>query len=197
MSVGAVITAAGKSSRMGAFKPLLDIGGVSAAQRVVSVLHAAGAREIVVVTGNNAEELEDNLKHLGVVFLRNHMFEYNEMFDSVKIGLDRLKEKCGKICVTPVDVPLFTSETVKALLKGSAGITIPRHNNQTGHPVILDCSVVSEIMGYEGDGGLKGAISGLLHDTEYIDVSDSGILFDMDTHDDYTAIVNMFLKRQD
>ena len=38
MSIGAVIVAAGMSSRMGDFKPLLSIGSQSIAQRIVSTL---------------------------------------------------------------------------------------------------------------------------------------------------------------
>ena len=36
MQVGAVIVAAGMSSRMGDFKPLLNIGSISIAQRIVA-----------------------------------------------------------------------------------------------------------------------------------------------------------------
>ena len=36
MQIGAVIVAAGMSSRMGDFKPMLNIGSISIAQRVVA-----------------------------------------------------------------------------------------------------------------------------------------------------------------
>jgi molybdopterin-guanine dinucleotide biosynthesis protein A len=38
------------------------------------------------------------------------------MFDSAVIGLDFLRGKCDRILLTPVDIPLFTAETVEALL---------------------------------------------------------------------------------
>ena len=47
MNIGAVIVAAGMSSRMGDFKPMLSIGSQSIAQRIVSTLRQAGADEIV------------------------------------------------------------------------------------------------------------------------------------------------------
>ena len=75
MTEGAIIVAAGKSSRMGSFKPLLKIGDVSVTERVISNFHVAGIRNIVLVTGNNAEELENSLKHPDVVFLRNDLYE--------------------------------------------------------------------------------------------------------------------------
>ena len=61
MTAGAIVTAAGRSSRMGDFKPLMKIGGISVAERVVMTLREAGIGEIVVITGRNAEELENCL----------------------------------------------------------------------------------------------------------------------------------------
>ena len=65
MEIGAVIVAAGMSSRMGDFKPMLSIGEISVAQRVVATLRQAGAERVVVVTGYNADELERHLARSG------------------------------------------------------------------------------------------------------------------------------------
>ena len=67
--VGAVVVAAGMSSRMGDFKPMLNIGAISIAQRVIATLRQAGAQYIVVVTGFNADALEHHLAGNGLVFL--------------------------------------------------------------------------------------------------------------------------------
>ena len=61
--VGAVIAAAGIASRMGEFKPLLKFGNMTIIERIISTLKGAGIEEIVVVTGSNAKQLEDFLKH--------------------------------------------------------------------------------------------------------------------------------------
>jgi len=176
---------------MGAFKPLLTIGGVSAAQLVISAFQDAGLDQVVLVTGNNADELENSLKHMNIVFLRNDLYEHNEMFDSVKIGVGFLKDKCEKIFVTPVDVPLFTADTVRALLKSDADIVIPSYNNKPGHPIIISGRAIQDVLEYSGGGGLRGAIAGLGFEPAYIEVSDNGILFDMDTQDDYVEIIKM------
>ena len=42
MKYAALITAAGMSSRMGEFKPMLNMGSISIAQRVVSTFRQAG-----------------------------------------------------------------------------------------------------------------------------------------------------------
>ena len=92
MTVGALITAAGMSSRMGDFKPMLNIGSISIAQRVIATFQQAGVDKIVMVTGYNATLLERHLAGNGVVFLRNEAYETTQMFDSVKIGLRYLQD---------------------------------------------------------------------------------------------------------
>ena len=71
LRIGAVITAAGMSTRMGDFKQLMQIGGLSMAERVVINFQRAGVRDIVMVTGYRAEEVEKALSRRGVTFLRN------------------------------------------------------------------------------------------------------------------------------
>ncbi len=120
MRTAALIVAAGMSSRMGQFKPMLNIGSITIAQRVVDTFRQAGIRKIVMVTGYNAVMLERHLAGSDVIFLRNDRYETTQMFDSVKIGLAYLQEKCDRVLFTPVDIPLFTSRTVMALLACSS-----------------------------------------------------------------------------
>ena len=87
MRVAALITAAGLSSRMGQFKPMLNVGEMSVAQRVVSTFRQAGVDTVVMVTGHNADVLETHLDGNGIVFLRNEKYASTQMLDSIKIGL--------------------------------------------------------------------------------------------------------------
>lgn len=95
MSIGAVIVAAGMSSRMGDFKPMLSIGSQSIARRIVSTLRQTGAEEIVMITGHNADALERHLEGCGLTFIRNERYATTQMFDSAALGLNYLKDKCG------------------------------------------------------------------------------------------------------
>ena len=192
MKVGAVITAAGRSSRMGVFKPMLKIGSFTAAEHVIRNFRAAGIEDIALVTGNNAEELEKSLEHLNVVFLRNEMYKNNEMFDSVKIGFNYLKDTCDKIFLSPVDVPLFTSGTIKLLMACKSNVGIPVYKKEKGHPVILDSYAVKKILMYSGSGGLRDAMANLSLTIEHIETEDQGVLFDMDTPEDYGKIVQLY-----
>ena len=158
MQTAALIVAAGMSSRMGDFKPMLSIGSITIAQRVVATFHQAGIRKIVMVTGFNAVTLERHLSGSGVIFLRNENYETTQMFDSVKIGLGYLQGKCDRVLFTPVDIPLFTAGTVHALLDSDAPLACPTCQGQTGHPIAISASLFDRILADGGEQGLKGAV---------------------------------------
>ena len=190
MQTAALIVAAGMSSRMGDFKPMLSIGSITIAQRVVATFHQAGILRIVMVTGFNAVTLERHLSGSGVIFLRNEAYETTQMFDSVKIGLEYLKGKCGRVLFTPVDIPLFTAGTVRALLDSGAALACPVCQGKTGHPILIASSLFDRILADSGEQGLKGAVERCGTVMEKIPVDDPGTLHDADTPADYSALVD-------
>jgi CTP:molybdopterin cytidylyltransferase MocA len=177
---------------MGVFKPLLKIGSLTVAEHIIRSFRAASVKNIAIITGNNAQELENSLKCSEIVFLRNDMYEHNEMFDSIKIGLDYQKDKCDKVFITPVDVPLFASDTVKALLYCKTDVGIPTYKGKTGHPIILSSDAVTRILKYSGSGGLRNAITELSLEIAHIETNDEGMLYDIDTQEDYAGILKLF-----
>ena len=189
MQVGALIVAAGMSKRMGEFKPMLSIGSISIAQRVVVTLSQAGVSKIVMVTGYNATILERHLSGNGIIFLRNEQYETTQMFDSVKIGLSYLQDKCDKVLFTPVDVPLFTAKTVKTILDSGAPLAVPMCEGKQGHPILIARELIPEILNDCGEMGLKGAMDRCSVPLLRIDVEDPGTIHDADTPEDFSALV--------
>ena len=189
MQTAAVIVAAGMSSRMGDFKPMLNIGSISIAQRIVATFHQVNINRIVVITGYNALQLERHLANQGLIFLRNEQYASTQMFDSAKIGLSYLRDKCDRILFTPVDIPLFTALTVEALLSSEAELACPVCNGKTGHPLLIASSIVDTILSDCGEEGMQGAISRCGTEMKYIPVEDPGILHDADTPEDYAALL--------
>ena len=190
MEIGALIVAAGMSSRMGEFKPMLSIGSISVAQRVIATLSQAGISKIVMVTGYNATALERHLSGNGIIFLRNDAYETTQMFDSVKIGLSYLQDKCDKVLFTPVDVPLFTAKTVKIILDSGAHLAVPMCEGKQGHPILIDRRLIPEILADCGEMGLKGAMDRCSEPLLRIDVDDPGTIHDADTPEDFSALVD-------
>ena len=58
---GVVILAAGLSSRMKAFKPLLPVDGRTAIEGLIETSKAAGLTDITVVTGHERKQLAETL----------------------------------------------------------------------------------------------------------------------------------------
>ena len=190
MTTAALIAAAGMSSRMGDFKPMLNIGSISIAQRVVATFRQAGVEKIVMITGYNAVLLEKHLSGNGIVFLRNEEYETTQMFDSVCIGLRYLRDKCDRLLFTPVDIPLFTAATVRTLLESSAELASPFVDGQVGHPTLIAASLIDRIVSDAGDHGLRGALERCGAEMQLIPVRDLGVLHDADTPEDYRALLH-------
>lgn len=189
MNFGVVITAAGMSSRMGDFKPMLSIGSISVAQRVVATFRQAGVDRIVMITGYNATALERHLAGNGITFLRNEDYAHTHMFDSVKIGLEYLRDKCDAVLLTPVDIPLFTAGTVTALMESGEKLACPECQGQTGHPILIAGELISAILADSGEQGLRGALDRCGAAMARIPVNDPGTLHDADTPEDYSALL--------
>ena len=189
MTSAALIVAAGMSSRMGDFKPLLNIGSISIAQRVVATFQQAGVDKIVMVTGFNATVLERHLAGNGLVFLRNEAYETTQMFESACIGLRYLQDKCDRVLFTPVDIPLFTAATVQTLLASDAKLACPVCEGESGHPTLIASELIGRILADSGEGGLRGALDRCGAEMQRIPVKDKGILHDADTPEDYRALL--------
>jgi len=111
----AIILAAGRSSRLGWFKPLVSLGGETLVERAVSLFRAAGLSEILVVVGHRGRELRPVLRKAGVRIIENAGFQEG-MLSSVSAGVRGLGSATAAFFVLPVDVPLVRNWTVRRLL---------------------------------------------------------------------------------
>ncbi|MBQ6388707.1 MAG: NTP transferase domain-containing protein [Mogibacterium sp.] len=201
MRYGAVIVAAGMSTRMKQFKQLMKIGDMSIAERVIVNFRRAGVDEIVMVTGYNAENLERALKDFGITFVRNNNYETTQMFDSARLGLEKIDGKCDRVFFCPVDVPFFTDQTVTEELElmdrdDNIDVIVPECRGKDGHPLLIRGSVIPEILAHGGERGMKGAYESLpAGSVVRIQVDDEGAVIDADTRDDYRKLVDLHNER--
>lgn len=194
MKTGAVIVAAGTSSYMEDFKPMLKIDGTTVIKRIITTLKQADVEDIVVVTGDRAEKLEKHISHMGVICMRNERFFETEMLDSVIIGLKYLNQKCNGIFLVPVDIPLFSERSLGILLNNTADILIPTYNGKEGHPVLISSGMIPLLLSYHGTDGLRGAIEYSRKRVMQIPVEDEGILLHVNTENDYEKLKLRELK---
>lgn len=194
--IGVLIAAAGMSSRMGAFKPLLPLGEETLISYQLNKFVSMKMSPIVIVTGNEAERLEAYIEEYKqsrevqseIVCIRNEDYQNSEMFDTIKIGLKWLKGKCDSFFVLPADIPLFSKETLSELLKSENIVCKPVFRNRGGHPLLMRNNLIDMILEYTGENGLKGALHSANINVQSVEVMDEGILIDADTMEDYQKV---------
>lgn len=189
MRTGAVIVAAGMPAGEKSFDPLLTLGSISIAQRVVATFRQAGIEKIVMVTGFQAEAVERHMARYGLIFLRNEDFVRTKMFDSARIGLSYIRDKCDRVLFTPVDIPLFTAATVNALLETEAALACPVCGGKRGHPLLLSTGLIGRLLEDSGEGGLQGALERCGTPITEVEVPDRGVLHEADAQEDTRALL--------
>ena len=184
----AIVLAAGYSSRMGKFKPLLPLGETTVLERVIALFRDAGIRDIRVVVGYRSEDLLPLLGKMRVSYTVNQNFRAG-MFSSVVAGVKALEESANVFFILPVDIPLIRPWTVRLLFQayqeGKGKIIHPCFQGKRGHPPLISACLADQITAWSGRDGLKGALAQLEADAIQIEVPDESILLDMNTLDDY------------
>lgn len=192
METGAVVVAAGLSSRMKSFKPMLQLAGSTVIKTAISTLKSAGVSKIVVVTGRNAEELEKHISNLDVICIFNENFEETDMFYSACMGLKYIQHKTDRVFFLPADVPLFSRQSLFTMIGymdvSNCSILTPLHNGKRGHPLLLKNSVISDLLVFKGEGGLRGAVDMFSGPKDMIELPDIGMTIDADKPEDYELL---------
>lgn len=202
--IATLILAAGFSSRMGVFKPLLPFGEKTALECVLDTLKNASIHNVVVVIGYQYEKLKPVIDKYGFKSCYNPIYPEG-MFTSIQAGVSMLFSKknnensennnlpCG-FFLSPVDCPLVPVEVYKILLEKintfPNKMIVPCYQGKKGHPLFIPSSYVDEILSHDGRGGLKYITDQHQEELLRIDVPYESILLDMDTYKDYKELVN-------
>lgn len=190
--IAALVLAAGYSSRMEQFKPLLPVGPTTALERCIDLFRGAGVRDVRVVVGHRAAEVQPLLDRLEIRSIMNARFSEG-MFSSVQAGLGALGSGTRAFFLLPVDIPLIRRTTVLDLMAGSDanpdGIWIPSFRGRRGHPPLIAMKWGPGILSWSGGGGLRGFMRNHPDDTLELPVADEHVSMDMDTPGDYARLL--------
>lgn len=189
--LAALILAAGYSSRMGQFKPLLPLDGIPVIASTINTFRHAGITRVIVVTGHEAAQLQPLLKDMGIASVHNPDYA-NGMYSSVQAGIRSLPEDIDACFLLPADIALVRPATVKTITQHYAlhqtPIVYPAFQGKCGHPPLIANSLFAEILAAGGKGGLCALLQRHETDVSEIEVFDEGILLDMDTPEDYARL---------
>lgn len=189
MITDAIILAAGYSSRVGTNKLLLKLGDKTILERCMEYLYPF-CRQIIVVGGFQIEELEPILASYDKSKLVYNSQFSTGMYSSVKKGLEYIKGE--RFLLTPGDIPIIQKSTIERILEMDAPIVIPKFEGKTGHPVLMQSSLISEIL-LDNHRCLSDFV--MSQNPKYINVFDRGILNDLDYINDYYEMLKQYVGK--
>ncbi len=196
--IGALILAAGLSSRMAGFKPLLLIEGKTLVEHAIGLFKSTGVTDIVTVVGHRSEDLVPVVEAASSRYVINENFKAG-MFSSIQQGVRQLRTSCDAFFLLPVDIPVVRPATIHQLLhefyKSPATlICYPQFQARRGHPPLIDCSLADRILAYDGQGGMRGFLRQYEDRALVVSVDDPFIRMDVDTQEDLSRLRRELIK---
>ncbi len=177
-----LVLAAGRSSRMGEPKALLELEGRTFLQACVETLAAGGCGSVTAVVAS--PDAAFAARSAGAAIAQGR--PDGEQIDSLRGGLEELDSQVAAALVLPVDHPRVRPATVAALLaawdRDPGAIVRPVHDGRPGHPTLFPRTTWPAL----GDASLPDGARTVVESERVVDVAvdDPGVLIDIDTPDD-------------
>ncbi len=197
MRVVAVVPACGISKRMGGgAKLLLPLGGVPLVRRVVGALRGGGVDRVLVVTTTEAQlagadGIAEEAARGGAEVVRLERRTL-DMRGTVEAGMGVLLEwgeGIEHLVVVPGDSPGVTARVVARVVEvareARGRIVVASHGGKRGHPLVLPWEMAALIEGLPEGVGINALLDRAAEQVLMVEVSEAGVLWDMDTPEEY------------
>ena len=200
MSLFAIVPAAGLSRRMGQPKLVMDLGGKTVIERLLTTLSHPAVSETVVVIRRDDDELARAIASLNLSDVRTVQPEIDppDMRTSVEHAIGSVRNRhapdsqSGWMLI-PADHPVLDAQVLSELIAAwqttAADILIPQHGNQNGHPAFFRWALADRLNEIPDDCGLHWLQTAANVRTRKLAVDSKSILIDLDTPDDYQRIL--------
>lgn len=183
--IAAIVLAAGSSSRMGERNKLCcTVDGVPMVRRVVAAALGSRCVQTLVVTGHEAEAVEDTLQGTAVSLVHNAGFATG-MASSLRCGLRALPSDLDGAIILLGDMPKLDTDHLNSLLDtfdpAAPAIIAPERDGRRGNPVLWPRSYFAEMQALQGDQGARSMVKKYADDMVLVTVEDDAIFTDVDT----------------
>jgi len=197
-TITGILLAAGLSTRMGTPKQLLPFGNSTIIETVIDNLLQSKLDGVIVVIGHQADLIRLTIKSKPIQITFNPNY-HDGMLSSAQCGIRSLPKSSVAIAITLVDQPLITPDLIDIVIAAhhgnNYGITIPKFNNQRGHPAIFDRQYTEEILELDQySGGLRSILQIHADDIFHVQVNSDRILQDIDEKADYKYAIESIGK---
>jgi molybdenum cofactor cytidylyltransferase len=196
--IGAIILAAGRSSRMAPRNKLLiqDQAGVPMVARVADAVLASGVRPVVVVTGHAAEEVRAALAGRDLGFAHNPDHAQG-LSASLRTGLDTLGDGVDAALVCLGDMPLVSPALIARLVAAydaeeGRAIVVPTVAGRHGNPILWDSRFFPAMRAVTGDVGARHLIGEHAEVVHEVAMENDDALRDFDTPDSLGTAPDVF-----
>jgi molybdenum cofactor cytidylyltransferase len=202
-NIAAVVAAAGRSQRMGEPKQLLPWGESSVIATVVTNLLAAGVQPVLCVVGHRAAEVQAALAGTEATVVENSHYLHREMLSSYQAGLAYMQNSLSGMELARVagillalgDQPHVGSNLIRQIVQQAElapdKIVIPSYAMRRGHPFYLPQQLWAELAALGEGETLRELLRRHAPDIVYVEVDSDAILRDMDTPEEYRALVQI------
>ena len=190
--VAGLVMAAGRSSRMGANKLLMDDNGKPIIARVVEHALAADLAEIVVVAGHQETDVRAALAGQNVRIVPCP--EYADgMSASLRCGLKALTADTDAALILLGDMPRVGTGLLRRMIAAfnpteGRAIIVPAFRGKRGNPVLWDRRFFAEMMELHGDVGARHLIGEHAELVTEIEAENAAIFLDIDTPEAYRGL---------
>ena len=192
-SIGAIILAAGASSRMGENKLLLPFGHPpdTVLDNVINAAKRADLSRLLLVSGNCRYEIETIAKQHGIKTVFNSQYLRGQA-NSIRRGLEVWPKDMAAMFLLgdqPHISPNIINILVAAYTQKGSGIIVPRSpNGKRGNPVIFPPNFFPELLSLSGDEGGRSLFKTNIESVMYVDMVDDTVIEDMDNREQYEKL---------
>ena len=195
-TIRAILLAAGRSRRFGQDKLVADITLNGITQPLL--IHTLQAwlsvfEQITVVIGSHSTTLisllqaDDYHQRIKIV---EAVDADQGLSKSLIAGVNAHSYALGWVFGL-ADMPLISANVIVEsirLLEHGAAITVPLYQQQQGHPVGFSNQYREALLNLQGDKGAKSILKSNVKNITFINVSDSGVCFDIDNQHDVAEL---------
>ena len=186
--IGALVLAAGNSSRFGSNKLLFKIDGKSVLERTLLALSGFKFWKTAVVVSNT--DFDDILgNHVEKILNKQISLGIGK---SIALGTIYLREEVSGILIVLADQPLLTLDDIKKMTDVFLGdptkIVACSVDGEIRNPIIFPTGYFDELIKLSGDRGARGLANSHIDNIVRVEV-DSSHLLDIDSIQDVPIII--------
>lgn len=189
VKIGAVILAAGASSRLGQPKQLLEYHGETLVRRVARAALDAGCRPVALVLGAVREKIAVTVRDLELTILPNDAWERG-MGTSIRLGVAALRD-CDALFLLASDQPMVSPDLLRELIATQNETQKPMaasaYTGTIGVPALFTRACFAQLLALGDVSGAKALL--LARPDEVASVPFAAGAVDIDTPGDYRTLL--------